>query len=83
MSKSESESQLTFEQALAQVETIIAGIEQGKVGLQEAVTQYEKGMKLIQHCRAVLSDAEARIQVLQLGEGNKPTPAPFQAPPAE
>ena len=63
------EDRLTFEQALSQLEAIVAAIEQGKVGLEEAIGQYEKGMKLVHYCRTVLADAETKIQKLQLTEG--------------
>jgi exodeoxyribonuclease VII small subunit len=68
----------TFEEALAQLEAIVTSIEQGKIGLQDAIVQYERGMKLIQHCRSVLGDAEAKIQQLQLGADGKLTPAPME-----
>ena len=80
MATQEADNPPTFEQALAQLEAIVSGIEQGKVGLQESIAQYEKGMKLIQHCRAVLSDAEAKIQQLQVSDSGKVTVAPM--PPA-
>ena len=77
MATQETDNPPTFEQALAQLEAIVSGIEQGKVGLQESIAQYEKGMKLIQHCRAVLSDAEAKIQQLQVADDGKLSPAPM------
>ena len=55
----------TFEEALAQLETIAEQIEQGKIGLEESIAQYEKGMGLIRQCREILSKAEQRIQQLQ------------------
>ena len=44
---------LTFEEALKQLETIAEQIEQGKIGLEESITQYEHGMALVKQCRAV------------------------------
>jgi len=76
----DTEAQPTFEQALSQLESIVTAIEQGKIGLQEAIAQYERGMKLIQYCRGVLSDAEAKIQQLQLGEDGRLTPVPMEPP---
>ena len=73
--------QPTFEQSLAQLESIVTAIEQGKIGLQDAIAQYEKGMHLIQHCRSVLSNAEAKIQQLQLGEDGKLNARPLEASP--
>jgi exodeoxyribonuclease VII small subunit len=63
--------QPTFEQSLAQVESIVGAIEEGKIGLQEAIAQYEQGMKLIRRCREMLADAEAKVQQLQLTEDNR------------
>ena len=39
-------------------------IEQGEVPLQDSLDQYETGMTLIKHCRTLLRDAEARIEVI-------------------
>lgn len=55
----------TFEEAMKQLETIVQGIEQGKIGLEESIKQYEAGMALIRRCRAVLAEAELKIQHLQ------------------
>ena len=83
MAKAESASPQTFEEALGQLESIVTSIEQGKTGLQESIAQYERGMKLIQFCRGVLTDAEAKIQKLQLGENGKLTATPFEPPAIE
>ena len=81
MGTKESKDQPTFEEALSQLECLVAGIEGGKIGLQDAISEYEKGMKLIQYCRSVLADAEAKIQKLQLdGNGNLQA-VPMEAPP--
>ena len=60
----------TFEQAMSRLEKIVEAIEQGKIGLEESLKQFEEGMALIKHCRGVLSDAELKVQQLQAaGEG--------------
>lgn len=56
----------TFEEALKQLETITEQIEQGRVGLEESISKYEEGMKLVQYCRTVLDKAEHKIEQLQL-----------------
>ncbi len=58
------ESELSFEDALAQVESIIESIEGGEVGLEKSLSEYERGVKLIKRCREVLSSAEQRIEML-------------------
>ena len=55
---------LTFEEALKQLETIAEQIEQGKIGLEESISQYETGMGLVKQCRDILSKAEHKIQQL-------------------
>lgn len=54
----------TFEQAMAQLERIIHDIETGEVGLEESITRYEQGAKLITYCRSVLDRAEKKIREL-------------------
>jgi exodeoxyribonuclease VII small subunit len=54
----------TFEEALVELERILADIEGGQVGLQESLAKYERGTFLIRHCRAVLSAAEQQIEIL-------------------
>ena len=53
---------LTFEEALKQLETIAEQIEQGEIGLEESITKYERGMDLVKHCREILAKAEHKIQ---------------------
>ena len=50
-----------FEQSIAEVEAIIQRIETGEVGLEESITQYERGVGLIRQCRAVLDKVEQRV----------------------
>jgi len=73
----------TFEESLAQLEAIVSSIEEGKVGLQEAIDQYEEGMKLIQRCRDMLAAAEAKVQQLQLTDDGRLARMPVEAPEDE
>ncbi len=52
----------SFEQALGQLEQIVEKIEAGSVSLEQGLEQYGQGMALIRHCRAVLDQAEQKIQ---------------------
>ena len=72
---------LTFEQAIDQLNQIVSRIEQGQVPLQESLEQYEKGMKLIQHCRGILQDAEKRIE--QISAQNESASAESEEPDEE
>lgn len=54
--------QLSFEEAIKELTNIVGKIEQGQIPLQNSLQQYEKGMGLIKHCRAILQKAEKRIE---------------------
>lgn len=55
---------LSFEDALAELETIVRGLEAGKQKLEEAITCYERGAVLRRHCEAKLAEAEGRVQAI-------------------
>jgi len=55
-------SKLSFEQAIKTLTEIVSRIEQGQIPLAQSLEQYEKGMALIDHCRAILTKAEQRIE---------------------
>lgn len=54
----------TFEEALGELEQILADIESGQTGLEESLIKYERGTFLINHCRTVLGAAEQQIELL-------------------
>jgi exodeoxyribonuclease VII small subunit len=53
---------MTFEQAIDSLTGIVDGIEAGQMPLAESIENYEKGMALIKHCRAILQTAEKKIE---------------------
>jgi exodeoxyribonuclease VII small subunit len=57
----------SFEDALRELEQILGEIENGQVGLEDALVKYERGNFLIQHCRAVLGAAEKQLELLSKG----------------
>ena len=72
---------LTFEEALKELEAIAEQIEQGKIGLEESINKYERGMTLVKHCREILSKAEHRIQQLQQRADGTLEAVPIERPP--
>ena len=73
MAKSKTE--LTFEQALAKLEEIVAQIEAGQISLEESIDKYGEGTKLIIQCRTILDSAEKKIQLLAKDSGDSVKPA--------
>ena len=69
-----------FEEALAELESILAQIEGGEVPLEETLTKYERGQFLIRHCRAVLTEAEQQIEKLSKGEDGSLQSEPIPEP---
>ncbi len=57
---------LTFEKALAELESIVQRLEQGKVDLEESIAIYERGEALKKHCEQLLKKAEARIEKITI-----------------
>lgn len=58
----------TFEESLNELEKIATNLENGELGLEEAIKEFEKGMKLSKECTEKLDDAEKRINILVQGE---------------
>ena len=51
-----------FEGAIKELTGIVGKIEQGEIPLQDSLSQYERGMALIKHCKGILKKAEKRIE---------------------
>jgi len=62
---------LSFEKALAELESIVQRLEQGKVELAESIAIYERGEALKKHCEKLLAAAEARVEKIRLGSDGK------------
>ncbi|OCG09111.1 exodeoxyribonuclease VII small subunit [Gilliamella sp. wkB178] len=58
------EKELSFEETLKQLETIVAQLEGGDLPLDEALNEFEKGVKLARAGQQQLQQAEQRIQIL-------------------
>jgi exodeoxyribonuclease VII small subunit len=56
--------ELTFEQARAELERIVAELESGRASLEHALALWERGERLYRHCVAKLEAAEGRIEEL-------------------
>ena len=62
---------LTFEQAVAELETIVQRLERGDVALDQSIAIYERGEALKKHCETLLNAAEARIEKIRLDRNGK------------
>jgi exodeoxyribonuclease VII small subunit len=69
---------VTFEQSLARLEQIVARLEDGRVDLDDSLSAYEEGVKLLRQCHSLLERAERRIEQLSgVDADGKPVTVPF------
>ncbi|MBQ4617003.1 MAG: exodeoxyribonuclease VII small subunit [Clostridia bacterium] len=60
--------QLTFEQAMARLEQIVATLESGRCTLDDSLRLFEEGAKLTTFCQTALKTAEQKIVKLTAAE---------------
>ncbi len=56
--------ELSFEEALAELESIVKALEAGQGKLEEAVAAYQRGAALRAHCEGKLAEAEQKVQAI-------------------
>lgn len=69
---------LSFEQALAELERIVAQLESGQAPLEQSIDLYERGALLKAHCERKLEQARLRVERIVVGPGGD-----VRAEPAE
>lgn len=67
-----------FEESLAELEAIVADLEGGELGLSDALSRYEEGVRRLKHCHSQLQAAERRIELLSgVDADGNPVTTPF------
>jgi exodeoxyribonuclease VII small subunit len=56
--------EFSFEQSLGELESIVHDLEDGQLGLAEALARYEQGVQHLKHCYQLLEQAERKIELL-------------------
>jgi exodeoxyribonuclease VII small subunit len=54
-----------FEEALAELESIVAGMEAGQLSLEQSLAAYKRGAELLQYCQKALADAQQQVRILE------------------
>ena len=70
--------EMPFEQALKKLEQIVANLEGGDLGLEEALKQYEEGVRMADFCSKRLTEAEKRVEVLMKTDSGRFKTVPFE-----
>ncbi len=68
---------LSFEDSLAELETIVKGLETGGTALEDSITAYERGTQLKAHCEKKLHDAQAKIEKITISKDGEISSQPL------
>ncbi len=77
MTKSKA-TELSYEEALEKLESIVTKMEDGDVPLAELLTQFEEGTQLLKQCESHLKAAELRIEQLKRNKDGSDSFEPFE-----
>ena len=66
-------SEMTFEQAMSELERIVTELERGDVPLEDSISLYEKGAELKKRCETKLKEAEQKVSAITLDEDGSVT----------
>ena len=58
---------LTYEEAIAELEAIVEKMRSGELSLQDSVTVYQRGKELSSRCEALLKEAQLVVEKLEQG----------------
>jgi len=69
----------SFEESLQELEKIVSELESGKLGLSDALSRYEEGVKHLKSCQDLLENAERKIELLSgVDADGNPITQPFE-----
>jgi exodeoxyribonuclease VII small subunit len=64
--------EMSFEQAMAELEHVLGVLERGDVALDESIALYERGAALKKRCEAKLREAEEKVAAITLDSAGNP-----------
>lgn len=70
---------MSFEDALAELEEIVSGLEDGTAKLDESIKAYERGALLKKHCEDKLKEAKAKVEKINVAADGTVTTEPMDA----
>ncbi|WP_171132422.1 MULTISPECIES: exodeoxyribonuclease VII small subunit [unclassified Ruegeria] len=65
--------QMTFEQAMKELEAVVGQLERGDVALDQSIALYERGAALKKRCEDELKRAEEKVAAITLNADGQPT----------
>ena len=74
----EDKKEVEFETALKKLETIVENLETGDLSLEQALKQYEEGVRMADICSKRLTEAEKKVEILMKTGGGRLKAEPFE-----
>ncbi len=71
--------EMSFEQAMKELEVIVRKLEVGEISLDESIKNYMRGNELKAHCQKTLNDAKLQVEKIIRSEGGAVVTEPFDA----
>lgn len=68
---------MSFENALKELESIVSKLENGQMELEKAIESYTRGSELKKHCEKKLSEAKLKIEKITKSDSNELKAEPF------
>ncbi|MEA2780485.1 MAG: exodeoxyribonuclease small subunit [Rhodospirillaceae bacterium] len=66
--------EMSFEEALSELQTLVKALEKGDAKLEEAINAYERGAALKRHCERKLREAQEKVdKIIVAGDGSLST----------
>lgn len=80
MNATKTPAELSFEEALRQLEEVVSVLERGDISLDEAIAAYEKGTILKAHCQKRLEEARLKVEKIDVPatDGAPQSAQPFE-----
>jgi len=68
-------SEMSFEDAMREFESVVSKLENGDVPLEDSIKLYERGAALKRRCEEKLKEAEEKVAAITLDSDGNPTGA--------
>lgn len=72
------EKSMMFEKNIERLEEIVKQMEQGNVALEDTLSLFEEGTRLVKSCALQLDEAELKVVKLMKGADGNPVETPFE-----
>lgn len=73
MSEQKAVDEMSFEEAIRELEAVVTRLDRGEVALEDSISLYERGAALKARCEAKLKEAEEKVAQITLGPDGSPT----------